>query len=251
MGLAAETGKDAMARAMKLTIISLGALALGSCASLPMGSLGGESVNFASGSALSYRLAGADREALEAAFLRAMDEGAVEHWRGRRASGAVTPEGYALANLLEHPAARIALARPEIDLHQIVETELGLYALTRNANVRLGPGTHYPIAEEMRSGDGVDVVGRVTDKPWMLVAVAGAVRGYIHANLMRKAPGTELELAGGPHRRPVLCRGFSQTMTVRGASDAWSGAACKMQTGWRIAAPDPAPVEEEDDLLGY
>ena len=84
---------------------------------------------------------------------------------------------------------------------------MGLYVLTRNSNIRLGPGTDHKIAEVLPSGAGVDVVGRVVDKEWMLVASEGSIRGYVHQNLLIKAPGTELELAGGPNRRACALPG--------------------------------------------
>lgn len=232
----------------KLTLLAFAAFTLSACSSLPsIGGLGGGGgPNFAAGSVLSARLAAADRAALAEAFARAMESGTSETWRGGRATGVIEPQGYSLANLKPHPALRIPLARPDIDLRHAMETELGLHALTRNSNVRLGPGTDYEAVDTLASGTGVDVVGRVTDKPWMLVATDGAVIGYIHENLMIKAPGAELELAGGPIRRPLLCREFEQRLNIFSERDQWTGAACSDGTGWRLAAEPPAPAEEED-----
>lgn len=241
-----------MSRVVKLTMLGLGALFIAGCSSLPsMGRLGGGGgEDFAAGSALSHRLTGADREALSAAFARAMASGEAQSWRGRRAAGVVAPAGYSLANLFAHPGARIALARPDIDLNQVMETELGLYVLTRNANIRLGPGTNYPVAEMLPSGAGVEAVGGVVDKDWLLIVVDGAVRGYVHRSLVVKAPGTELDLAGGPRRRPVLCREFAQRVSVGGMGDEWTGAACNDGSGWRLAAEPPPPEDDaEDDRL--
>ena len=83
------------------------------------------------------------------------------------------------------------------DLPEKKRTDLGLYVLTRNSNVRKGPGTEHGVLETLPAGSGVEVVGRLTDKNWMLVSADGAVRGYVFGNRLIKAPGTELELAPG------------------------------------------------------
>ena len=238
----------------KLTTLGLIALVLGACSSFETlgGTVGGQA-NFAAGSDLSHRLSRADREALGAAFLTAMETGEDQPWRGRRAAGAVSPAGWSLANLLPHPDARIALFRSGLNLQQTMETELGLYALTGKANIRSGPGMNYEALEMLPAGTAIEAVGGVVDRDWYLIAVAGAVRGYVHKSLTIKAPGTELELAGGPHRRPLLCREFSQEVVVFSERNEWTGAACNDGTGWRLAAEPPAPVEEEieDERLKF
>jgi len=69
------------------------------------------------------------------------------------------------------------------------------------------------------------------------------VQGYIYKRLMIKAPGTELELAGGPRRQAALCREFSQTMSIYSETDSWDGVACRNDGGWRVLRPEP----EADD----
>lgn len=234
-----------------LTIAALSAACLAACESLPsIGGDGGGGPNFAAGSVLSGRLVEADREALAAAVAAAVETGEPRRWRGRRATGVVEPAGYSLGNLKTDPTARLPLARPDIVTDESMEIELGLYALTSNSNVRIGPGTDYEVADTLPSGVGVEVVGDVVDKPWMMVAVDGTVRGYIHENLMIRAPGAELELAGGPRRRPVLCRAFAQRIHIFSERDEWTGAACRDGAGWRLAA-EPAPEAPEDERLEF
>ncbi len=234
-----------------IAIIIFASVALGACTSLPsvggFGSSGGD--NYAVGSPAGARLTGRDRDALADAFVAAMNEGSPKQWRGNRAVGVVMPGNYALANLLADPDARIPAAQAGLDLAHVMETDLGLYVLTRNSNIRTGPGTENEIVEVAPSGAAVEVVGRVVDKNWMLVAVNGEVRGYVFGNLLIKAPGTELELAGGPRRRPVLCRNFTQRISAFSDRYEWRGAACNDGAGWRLAPPEPA-AEEDADLLG-
>jgi hypothetical protein len=84
----------------------------------------------------------------------------------------------------------------------------------------------------------------------MLVAVDGVVQGYVFGDLMIKAPGSELELAGGPMRKPDLCREFAQRINLYSEREEWAGAACNDGTGWRLA---PAAERSADDsgLEGY
>lgn len=228
----------------------LGALALGACASLP-GGLSGSShnVNYAAGSALGAQLTGRDAEALSSVFVPAMESGAAKNWSNGGARGAVEPGSYSIANLRGNPDIRIN-ARDGLDLTHQMETEQGLYVMTRNANVRTGPSTGRRIAEVLTSGTGVDVVGKIVGQPWMLIAVDERIIGYVHENLLIKAPGTELELAGGPRRRPKLCREFTQRLSVFGQSDEWQGAACQENGAWRLAPPEPVEEEDDGELLG-
>ncbi len=227
-----------MTSQIRLTMLVLAGALLASCESIPYlgadGSSGG-SGGFAYGSDLDGSLNRKDREALASAFVDAMETGASRRWRGSHAVGEVWPGGFSIANLKSDPATRIPVSRGDLDLQSSLETELGLYVLTRNSNVRIGPGTNHAIAEVLASGAGVDVVGKTADDDWMLVAVDGVVRGYVFKNLMIKAPGSELELAGGPRRQATLCREFRQTLRRYSENDEWTGAACRSGSAWRLA----------------
>ena len=230
-------------------LMMIASFTLGACSSLSsMDPFAGGSVNFASGSPAGEYLSGSDRDALSAAFVAAMNGGKVESWRGRRAAGSIAPGGYALANLKPDPAVRVDAARGDLEITHVVETELGGYVLTRNSNVRSAPGTHGKALEVLPSGTRVDVVGRVRDRNWMLVAADGVVRGYVFGDLLIKAPGSELELAGGPMRKPLLCRSFNQRVDIRASRYEWSGAACNDGSGWRLAR-EPEPDENAPEEL--
>jgi len=232
--------------------VGLVAAAMAGCSTLDaVTDFGGSRSNFAAGSAMEHQLSGRDRSALSDAFLTAMQSGEAISWRGGKAVGAVEPTGYALANLVAAPNGRIAMVRDDLDLNHMMETELGAYVLRRSGNMRTGPGTDNPVIKELPAGAGVEVVGRVINKPWMLVAIDGAVSGYIYQQLLIKAPGTELELAGGPQRRPVLCREFTQRLELRGERDEWNGAACDDGTGWRVAPPEIDPATQPQNLLEF
>lgn len=222
---------------MKRILLAAGLLAVAACETgKPYGAGGGGRVNFTEGSILGASLSSDDARALYPAFVTAIETGPSGEpvsWRGADASGAVTPGAYLIGNLKPDPKQLLPLSAA-LSFSEPFETELGLHALTRNANVRSGPSTDAKVIEQLPSGTGVDAVGKVSGKPWMLVAVDGAVRGYVHQSLMVKAPGTELELAGGPTRRAHLCRAFDQSLSVNGRSDRWSGVACDRGEGWRV-----------------
>ncbi len=236
------------------SILAMGFIAasIAGCSTLDaVTDFGGSRSNFAAGSAMEHQLSGRDRSALNDAFLTAMQTGEAMPWRGGKAVGVVEPTGYALANLMAAPNGRIPTTRSDLDLTHVMETELGAYVMRRSGNMRTGPGTDNEIITELPAGAGVEVVGRIINKPWMLVAVDGAVSGYIFQNLLIKAPGTELELAGGPERRPVLCREFTQRIEMRGRRDEWAGAACNDGTGWRVAPPEIDPATQPQNLLEF
>ncbi|HBK92876.1 MAG TPA: hypothetical protein DDZ68_14510 [Parvularcula sp.] len=220
------------------------ALSLAACASTGGGGRGSE--NFAAFSPLGAALTEADARALEPAFLQAMNAGASGErfdWKGAGAFGWVKAREARLGGLKADPNDRPPMPANLI-LDEIYETEQGLYALTGNANVRLGPSTERLILEQLLSGTGVNVVGNVVGKPWMLVEADGRVRGYIHASLMIKAPGTELELAGGPRKPAIFCRAYEQRISVGGRSDQWEGVACREDGRWTLKAPAPGAPEK-------
>lgn len=221
--------------------LAAAALAISGCG--PGGpSIGREdSVNYAAGTAIGAEMTRAEQAALAAAFVEAMaaPPGAAKSWRADAAFGAVTPGGYWVGNLKPDPRTLLP-ADSGLDLGYSFETELGLHALTGNSNLRAGPSTAARIIEVLDGGTAVDAVGRTKGAPFYLVAIGGRVRGYVHESLMKKAPGTELDLdlAGGPTRRAHPCRDFEQTLTRFGRSERWSGAACDRGEGWRLEPKD-------------
>ncbi|MFN3960793.1 MAG: SH3 domain-containing protein [Parvularculaceae bacterium] len=207
---------------------------------------GGGGENFAALSPLGAELEAADVRALKTSFQQAMDAGAAGErfeWRGAGAFGWVKAREARLGNLKADADDRPPMPAGLV-LNETFETEQGLYALTRNANVRLGPSTEHPILTQLVSGTGVIVVGKVVGKPWMLVEANGRIAGYVHESLMIKAPGTELELAGGPRKSAVYCRGYEQRLSVGGRSDLIEGVACRENGRWVLKAP-PADAPQK------
>jgi hypothetical protein len=225
-------------------IAAAAALSLAACASTGGGGRGSD--NYAEFSPLGVEMTLADARALEPAFLQAMDAGASGErfdWKGAGAFGWGKAREARLGDLKADPNDRPPMPGTLV-LGEIYETEQGLYALTSNANARLGPSTEHPILEQLVSGTGVTVVGKVVGKPWMLVEADGRIRGYVSDSLMIKAPGTELELAGGPRKAAVFCRGYEQRISVGGRSDQWEGVACREDGRWVLKAPPPDEPEK-------
>jgi hypothetical protein len=220
------------------------ALTLAACASTGGGGAGPQ--NFAAISPLGAQLTPADARALAPAFSQAMDAGAAGErfdWKGAGAFGWVKAREARIGNLKADDSDRPVMPAGLV-IDELYETEQGLYALTRNANARLGPSTDHPIAGQLVSGTGVIVIGKVVGKPWMLAEADGKVAGYIHDSLMIKAPGTELELAGGPRKPAVFCRGYEQRLSLGGRSDFWEGVACREDGRWVLKAPPPEETEK-------
>ena len=206
----------------------------------------GSAENYASASLLGAELPAPDARALSPAFLQAVENGAVGErydWRGETAFGWVKARAACVGNLKADPNDCPAI--PDgLDLSETYETEQGLYALTRNANARLGASTDFPVLQQLISGTGITVIGKVVGKPWMLAEAEGKVVGYIHESLAIKAPGTELDLAGGPRRQATLCRGYEQRLSYGGRSDLFDGVACKENGRWvGKARPAEEPVK--------
>lgn len=224
------------------------AFVLVGCASDGFGRLGNafdDPVNYAAGSRLGIGLPKKDQRDLKQVFVQALSNGVDGErfdWRGPQSFGWVKAGNTLLGNL--RPDENDRLGYPKgLSLDYDLETEKGLYVLTRNANVRLGPSTKFNVVTQLESGDGIDVIGEVVGENWMLVAINNEIIGYIFADLMIKAPGTELELAGGPTRKPLPCRAFEQRISFGGRSDLWKGVACLEDGAWALTTqPANGPV---------
>jgi len=224
---------------MKKLAVAAACLAA-ACATGPTGG-GLQRINYAADSRLGAGLPGSAREALAPVFVEAMargQKGAGLSWGTGPANGTVVPGDFGVGNLRPDPRTLLP-ADPGLDLAYSFETELGLHALTGNANLRAGPSTEARVLATLEGGTGIDVVGKTVGRPFYLVAIGGRVKGYVHESLAKKAPGTELDLAGGPVRRAAMCRYYQQTLTLYGDTDRWSGAACDRGDGWRLEPNDP------------
>ncbi|MBI1365752.1 MAG: SH3 domain-containing protein [Alphaproteobacteria bacterium] len=225
--------------------------ALGACATHESAGFGAAApLGYASGSALGAGLGPREEAALARAFAAAMEtgvSGAPTAWSSGDYQGSVTPGGRLVAGLKPDDGAMLPVSAP-IDLSFPLETELGLYAVTSTANVRAGPSLKARVLGQLGAGTAVDVVGKTPREPWMLVAVDGKLRGYVHQSLMIRAPGADLTLAGGPTRTPVLCRPFEERLAYRGESDRWTGVSCKRDGRWRVE-PAPAPAANAPAML--
>lgn len=232
------------------TSASLKGFALGALALVLSACAGGGSpfetarVNYAAGSELGRALSSREVDALAAAFVPAISNGASGKsavWSSGSYSGSVTPGEYFVANLKPDPAMLLPV-EGRIEFNDPLQTERGLFVLKGDANLRAGPSMEARVITKLDGGTPADGVGKTVGKPWMLVAINGVVRGYVHESLIVKAPGSELELAGGPTRRAQFCRAFSQTLTLFAQTDHWQGVACDRGEGWRLEpAPVPAP----------
>lgn len=226
-----------------LALSTAAAMTLAACASTGGG---GGSQNYAALSPLGAELASSDARALAPAFQQAMEAGAAGErfdWKGAGAFGWVKAREARIGNLKADDNDRPVMPAGLV-IDEMYETEQGLYALTRNANARLGPSTDHPILKQLVSGTGVIVIGKVVGKPWMLAETEGRVAGYIHDSLMIKAPGTELELAGGPRKPATFCRSYEQRLSLGGRSDLWEGVACREDGRWVLKAPPPDEPEK-------
>ena len=225
--------------------LAIASLAAG-CATSPYLGDAGPSRNYAEGSPLGLELPARDQASLQSAFLAAMDSGGAGErydWQGGAGFGWVKAGARRIGGLKPDPQDRPTYPAGLV-IDQPLETELGLFALTRNANVREGPSTDHTVLRQLTAGDAIVGVGKVVGAPWVLSEHDGAVVGYIHDSLMIKAPGPELELAGGPTRRPLACRDFEQRISVGGRSARWEGVACLENGRWTLQAPpENAPVK--------
>ncbi len=218
------------------------ALLLNACASGTSGTSRSDNaaVNYAAGSPLGLAMLASDAAKLQPIFVQALSRGVDGErydWRGAESFGWVKASAHRVGGLGPTSAA-LPIAPDNLALDGRFETDLGLFAVTRTANVRRGPSTDYEILTKLQSGDAVEAVGRLVGAPWLLIKQNDRIIGYLHESLTRRAPGAELDLAGGPTREALRCRSFEQRISYGGRSDRWEGVACLDAGGdWRLQDP--------------
>jgi hypothetical protein len=230
-------------------------LGLAACSSLPgLDAVGvGGGANYAAASALGAGLAARDLAALGPVFEQAVENGKPGErydWRGPGASGWVKAGDRLVGDLKAEAGDRPPLDAG-VDIGGTFDTELGLYAVARTANVRNGPGTDHQTRGQLQAGAPVIVVGRLVGAPWMLVESKGRVVGYVHESLLVRQPGAEFTLAGGPRKKATLCRAYEQRLVAGSQSDVFKGVACRDGRDWRLAPPtnDEEPTREPTELM--
>lgn len=192
--------------------------------------------DLSAGTSLGAQMNREDKTVMRNAFVQAMSgpQNSSVPWSSRRMSGSVEAGQFHLANLIGNPDT-VLRAPAGIDVRSRVETEKGAHVLKKNSNIRLGPSTDFAIVTTLPAGTGVEGLGSVEGAPWMLVGVDGAVIGYVFEELIVKAPGSGLlDLAGGPVRKPILCRAYEMSAQLSGQNldDRWGGMACDYGNGF-------------------
>ncbi len=61
------------------------------------------------------------------------------------------------------------------------------YLANRTSNVRGGPSTKYKIVEGLQPGERVQVLGRVVEKNWFMIAQNDIIQGFVHMSLLDPA----------------------------------------------------------------
>ena len=121
-----------------------------------------------------------------------------------------------------------------------------MHRLTSNANLRGGPSNNYKVLTVLSSGTVVDAIGKVQDKPWMMVGQNQVGNGFIHVSLMTPAlddasPSEEL-LQQGDGQGEIAeesvvvnrtCRTVRQIVTLAdGTVQEEEITACQGPNGW-------------------
>lgn len=206
----------------------------------PPGAKGSPVLAAAQGSRFETVFAPSDQNRLAQAMWRALvspDPDQTEDWTNPAtgAAGSVKVRQAYLINVENVTGGRM-WAPTGIDTSHVLDPASGEYVVARAAvNVRMGPDQNAWLAEKLVKGTVVTALGREPVGDWLLVARRGVVLGYMYAPLLEARGDEGLTLAGGAARRPVLCRDFRQTASVRGRADEWEGAACRAQDGyWQV-----------------
>jgi uncharacterized protein YgiM (DUF1202 family) len=110
------------------------------------------------------------------------------------------------------------------------------------ANVRRGPGTGFPVATKMASGERFNAIARLQDANWYLVGKGSVGKGYVSGDLIAPAPvqlddspPPEQEAASREVEVAVAAECYTTTQSVTladGTSENATVTSCRTPTGW-------------------
>ncbi|HSH42833.1 MAG TPA: SH3 domain-containing protein [Arenicellales bacterium] len=143
----------------------------GKTAAIIIGALGG----YWLGGEVGRRMQVSDREGLAQSTATAIETGEPQTW--------VNPDTgvrteVQVQDAYDEPLSHSTQAPP-------MEMINAWYAAESRSNVRSGPGTNYPIIDQLQQDQQVPVVGRVSGKDWYMLARNGRGYGFVHASLLR------------------------------------------------------------------
>ncbi|MDZ7753451.1 MAG: SH3 domain-containing protein [Gammaproteobacteria bacterium] len=126
------------------------------------------------GGEVGRRMQASDREGLAHSTATAIETGESQTWVNPD-TGVRTEVQVQDAD--DEPSSRPTQAPP-------LEMINGWYAATSRSNVRSGPGTNYPVIDQIEDEQEVPVVGRVSGENWYMLARNGRGYGFVHSTLL-------------------------------------------------------------------
>lgn len=118
-------------------------------------------------------------------------------------------------------------------------------ANAQGLNVRSGPGTAYPVIDEMRQDATADIVGRSADGSWWQVVLASGTQGWVKASLVSASgplDGVEIAQAPAP---PATSTPRPAPTPAPPAAPAASSPAPKPSTAYAIVGFRLRPVGQD------
>lgn len=142
----------------------------GKTAATILGALGG----YWLGGEVGRRMQESDREGLAHSTATAIETGQSQTWVN---PGTGVRTDVQVQDAYDEPMSHTNQAPP-------LEMINAWYAADSRSNVRSGPGTNYPVIDQLQHEQQVPVVGRVSGEDWYMLARNGRGYGFVHASLL-------------------------------------------------------------------
>lgn len=149
----------------------------GQLAAVAAGTLAGYWVGGRIGERLSQR----DQAGIAHTTQRALKTGDTQTWRNPD-TGVATR-----VSVSDAEASADRRGRPAVEQTPPLEMVNALYTANARVNVRGGPSTDYGIVYQLREGEQVPVIGRVSGKDWLMLAENGAGSGFVYEPLLSRS----------------------------------------------------------------
>lgn len=123
------------------------------------------------------------------------------------------------------------------------------FNVLKNANVRGGPSTNFKVVGSLRANTTVDVIGKVTGKPWYIIGENGVVDGFVYTTLLQPTEAAVATVLADPSAgdnpdvnmlsatTTANCREITQTIVLKdGKEKTETVKACEGPNGWQTKA---------------
>jgi len=184
-----------------------------------------------------------DRARMAASMQRSLVSGESANWSN--AKNKTSGQSRVVATNTKSKPVKVKVLKSKVKQVPPIDIIGTTYTASSRSNVRGGPSTDYVVVGSLDADKPVNVVGKVKNSNWFLIAEDGVGSGFVSSSLLNPAPTaviepadvnfaasdiTEEEVASS-----TLCRSIENSVTLPdGTTESETITACQGPNGWEV-----------------